>query len=225
MVRWGKITDMVGFGGLKEAITLSRILEGKSLARFGDGELNLVHGEDARLQVYSDDIRDELRYILSGQSPCLVGIPHVLGKRPNYWKEFLSEHSSHLNPRHQYVSSFISRPDECDVPPLPHIWKSRDVLLISGGGSFSRDHFSGAKSVDVIAAPARDAYTFIDYIENKVPADADLVILCLGPTATCLAHRLCVKGIQALDLGFSGAFIDGKAPSYAWTEDTWQKQG
>lgn len=205
---WKESQDLVGLSGLKESRTLAKILDGESLARFGDGELKLCHGEDSLTQVWSEAIQTELRDILE-DSPCHVGIPHTQGLRPDYWGKFLKTHSDYLNPDTEYGSAFISRPNEAGLDSkffrrMSKLWQGRDVTLITGGGSLSTDHLHTAKSVRVVDAPVRDAY--VDF--SRIEADSShLVILCLGATATILADRLTRKGVQAVDLGFVGKFL------------------
>jgi len=195
---------------MMEAFTLSKILEGNSLARFGDGELMLIHEKDAFKQDFDHALAIELRDIL-WNSDCLVGIPHPMGARPHYWDDFLRSHNEYFNFDRDYVSSFISRPDEAEPVRIGRIWKDRDVILVAGEGSLTKDHLKTAKSVKVIRAPKKNAYKKIDKLEEKIwraiEADTDLVILCAGATATCLAARLCKMGIQAVDLGYIGKWL------------------
>ncbi len=197
---------MVGYIGL-EVFTLSRILKGKSLSRFGDGELLLCHGEDARFQEHNDKLATELKRILRGDTPCLVGVPHAHGYRPEYWGPFLYNHRAYFDMRLPYVSAFISRRDEAPAVQLSTIWKDRDVVLVAGPGSLKPSHMRTANSVDLVMCPPKNAWDEIDRLEAGIPDDTDLAILCCGATATVLADRLCRKGIQAVDLGFAGKFM------------------
>ena len=88
------------------------------------------------------------------------------------------------------------------------VWSDRDVTLVAGGGSLSPHLMPEAKSVNLIECPQRDAYAVIDELEEQIPTDADLVVLCCGATATCLANRLDHKGVQAVDFGFIGKFMN-----------------
>ena len=205
---------MVGLSGLKESRTLAKILDGHSLARFGDGELKLCHGQDSLTQVWSPGIQTELRNILK-DSPCHVGIPHTQGLRSDYWKRFLKTHRTHLNPDAEYGSAFISRPDEAGLDKkffhrLTKLWQNRDVVLVTGGGSLTAAHLNLARHVSVLATPPEDAYAGVGRLESHCIAlcpREGLAILCLGATATVLADRLTRRGIQAVDLGYVGRFM------------------
>lgn len=139
-----------------------------------------------------------------------MGIPHAEGKRAGYWKKFLWEHSSYFGPV-PYASSFISRPDEADPVRINLIWKGRDVVLVGSGDSLTPEKLKGAKSVDFIECPKRNAFDRVDEIEFSIADGSDLVVLCCGATAVVLADRLCRRGIQAVDLGYSGKYHEGLA--------------
>ena len=58
------------------------------------------------------------------------------------------------------------------------------------------------------ACPRHGAYEKIDAMESDaVGLEPDIAILACGPTATCLAHRLAVRGIHAIDFGSGGSFL------------------
>jgi hypothetical protein len=66
---------------------------------------------------------------------------------------------------------------------------------------------TGAAHVDWILSPYRDAYDVIDSLVEQVQrANNHRVILCVGPTATCMAERLAEEGRHAIDLGHIGMF-------------------
>jgi glycosyltransferase family protein len=63
--------------------------------------------------------------------------------------------------------------------------------------------FNNVKSIQRILCPAESAFNHYDDIfaeATKLPKDK-LLILALGPTASCLADDLTRAGYQALDLG------------------------
>jgi hypothetical protein len=179
-----------------------------SLARFGDGEINILYGQDARYQECSEALAYELNHIMH-HAKCRVAGPHVLGPRAYYWLPFLRTHRTR---RWQY-SSFITRMDEApwiDTPEyrehLTSIWKDKDVVLVRGRGSLTADMLVGAKSVREVVGLTHNAYLMIDKLEEKI-GTPELAILCLGATATCLTNRLAQKGVHAVDLGYVGSFL------------------
>ena len=105
----------------------------------------------------------------------------------------------------------MSRPDEApwiDTAEYRRrvrtLWQGRDAVLVTGGGSLTPAHLTGARSVVTVAIPPRDAARDVGKIE--VP-DGDIVILCGGAAATILATRLARQGRWAVDLGFIGKFM------------------
>ena len=96
---------------LSEIATMTEVAQGTSLARFGDGELLIMAGKDAKHQKFDDNLALELREVLD-ESPCLIGVPHTRGIRSRYWAEFLQKHDQDITPNRWYGSAFVSRDDE-----------------------------------------------------------------------------------------------------------------
>jgi hypothetical protein len=201
---------------LNEFATVEALRQGKSIARFGDGEFKLCFGKKCVSQIADSNLQAELLSILSRQTNCLVGIPNINSDTPkkDFWQSYTSPKiTSLLNPEKQYASSFITRPDSAPWIDTPEYWESirslwlgKDVTLVYGSeNSLTPDALSGAKSVQVINVPAKNAYAKIDIIQEQI--SNNLVILCCGATATVLASRLCDQGKQAIDLGHVGMFL------------------
>lgn len=187
-----------------------------SIARFGDGELRLATGGAAISQDADQKLRRELREILQRYDGCMVGVPNF-EMTPNQatWSKYRDGPFAELFAQDCYGSSFITRPDNApwiDVPEywgrVAELWRDRDVCLIVGNDkSLSPAMLTGARSVSVINAPARNAYASVDTIEEQLGIWAGVVILCLGAAATVLAARLSRRGMHALDLGHIGMFM------------------
>lgn len=207
---------------LSEAKTIQLLRQGKSIARFGDGELNICFGYNSKLQGHSKELEVRLRQILKSDSDnCLVGIPNIAtntlpDKKRLFWKKYLdSKYSALYKADKEYASAFITRPDS--VPAINSeayynsvfsLWENKNVLLVEGQKSnFDRlDIFNVASSVSCYFAPDEDAFTDYTQILKRVTEIARtlgncVVIISLGPTATVLAYDLAEVGIQALDLG------------------------
>lgn len=206
---------------IEEFETIAAIQNGKSIARFGDGEIKLILGRDCVSQKHVPGISEELLHILKTPSDlCLTGIMNL--NRPTakmHWEKYKTPKMTvFYNPEKTYHSSFITRPDS-----LPHIstpeywsevvklWAGKRVLLVTGGRSSSLrpDTMPEAANVLHIIGPETHAYEHINRIEEEIKAahkDFDNVMICLGATATCLAWRLGNSGIHALDLGHIAMF-------------------
>ncbi len=205
---------------MTEHDTLEAAIAGKSLARYGDGELRLATGSDSASQrIKSDALRKELCDILKDPPPnCLVCIPNAKSKSPKERQWFHYTHAAYTalyRMDYEYGSAFITRPDS--APWIDQkaywdrcrdIWKGKRVCLVRGDNkSVTPALMTMAASIREIMVPSREAYSDIAKIESEIGQTDEVVILCVGATATCLAARLSRKGMHALDLGHLGMFM------------------
>jgi hypothetical protein len=213
---------------LSERNTLELAIAGKSIARYGDGELKLALGHDCISQKRDPDLAIALRSILvAGESKFAIAcIPNVYAKgtKPQ-WQEYGSPKYVELyNRGTAYGSSFITRPDSApwiDTPEywrrVADLWRGKDVLLVKGTERSLRESMlPEAASVRSIAAPRRDAWTFRAELFEEIGTHHGPVLLCLGPTATVMAWQLGARGVHGLDLGHIGMFMR-HAGAYRYT--------
>jgi len=161
----------------------------------------IMEGEDARRQPYRYELAEELEQILL-DSPCIVATPK--SHAGEYWAAFDETE----------WSSFVSRPDEAPWidredywDKVISLWRYREVILVRGRGSLEGWHLEEAKSVKELVCPDYDAWADIEEIEQWVlQRPSEIVIICLGATATVLSDRLTRKGRWAVDLGSIGNF-------------------
>jgi hypothetical protein len=204
---------------LSEDNTLEFALQGRSLARYGDGELRLALGGTASAQrTQHPKLKQELREILAEPQKVLVCIPNAKAPTPKAanWERYATGRYRELLQQPVYGSSFITRPDSAPWINRPEywnrmrqLWSGRKIILVVGTArSLTPDIVArDAKSVVTVHGPATEAYADIDRIELEILSQDGIAILCLGPTATVLAARLARKGRQALDLGHVGMFM------------------
>jgi hypothetical protein len=201
--------------------TLKEVLAGRSIARYGDGEFKIVRGLGCVSQVADRHLKEELANVLLSppSDPCLRAIPRLdpqLAKNKN-WSRYEGSYPQHLASNVTYYSAFISRPDSAPHIWTPEfyndvasLWRDEKVVLVSGTErSLTADFLTshGARHVHNIVCARRDAYADIDSIERSViKSGIKRAILCAGPMATCLAHRLAQQGVHAIDLGHIGMF-------------------
>lgn len=205
--------DVVG-----EWDTLRAVLSGKSIARFGDGEFNLVRGGNCVSQRAVPGIQLELRNILLSHDPrLLVAIPRIDERSPKNvnWTKCCSHYGDHLSRKKQYFSAFITRPDSAPwiatteyYELIESLWKGQDITMVYGSErSLSLDFppMQSAKSINVVKTDYAHTYHRIDEIERDIHlAGNERVLLMCGPTATCLAARLADDAFHAVDLGHIG---------------------
>lgn len=200
--------------------TIAAVLRGKSLARFGDGELKLIDGKGYFREPENEALGGELRRVL--QRPhrrCLVGIPTMDERGPKYdgWIRHRDRFAKLLRPdRVEYYSAFVTRPDSAPwinciefACLMEQLWSGKRVtVLCESGNSILKAVRLSARKVKHVGCPHREAYVQIDDMEKEiVAAKPEIALLSCGPTATCLANRLAVRGIHAVDIGSAGGYL------------------
>jgi hypothetical protein len=217
---------------LGEFATLQQVTAGRSISRFGDGEIRQADRVcDIKPQSGDAKLTARLRAILQDSGNCLVGIPniHDPGPKAQHWNTY--QVYAKLLADRPYASAFITRPDSApwintqeywDL--LQSLWLDREVTLVRGAQkSFTADvlYAAGAKSVREIIGPPQHAWAIYDQLLNEI-GTPERALLCLGPTATVMAVDLCAKGVHAIDLGHAGMFwkkhITGR-PMWVTPED------
>lgn len=212
------------------AETLRAIREQRcSLSRFGDGEFDLICGNGLKFQKYDAQLAEKMKNILqqtSESDPCKVAIPRVFcslkGMTRNskrFWSLYLWENQEKihrlLNPSYFYYDAqitriYVNRKNKKDsqryFQQWKRLWAGEDILVVEGVSSrfgAGNDLFAGAKSVQRILCPARDAFDrYGEILETAATFGKEkLVLLVLGPTATALAYDLSRRGIWAIDSG------------------------
>lgn len=208
--------------------SLRKLLETKkSIARFGDGELDLILGRQLKFQKLDKKLSERLEEILKSKTDkCFIGIPDALVAFENlteesekFWiKNMYRTRASwlkYLNNDITYCTANITRlyirykdKSKCGeyFDLLKKIWENREIVICEGEKTrfgVGNDLLNKCKSVERIICPAEDAFDRYDEIlENIRKQKQDkLYIIALGPTATVLAYDLAQEGYQALDIG------------------------
>jgi hypothetical protein len=198
-----------------EEETLRMVSEGRSLARYGDGEFKLCHGGSIKSQPYESHLGKRLREILRASGDCLVGIPNLHRPTKPFWDQFRSERfTALLDSKRDYASAFVSRPDSAPWIHTPaywkqveDLWRDRDVTLVRGSGkSLTAALLTSARSVNEIMCARQNAWADREALLEKIGRPAR-VLLCCGPTATVLAVELAAMGVHAVDIGHIGMWF------------------
>jgi hypothetical protein len=205
---------------IDEFKTINAVLTGKSLARFGDGELKLMDGGGYPREPGCAELGAELLKVLQDpDSNCLVGIPTMSPAGPKYdnWLRHSERFAKILRPEQvRYYSAFVTRPDSAPwinvakfAAKVETIWKDKRVVVLSEPeNKIVKAVRLSAKRMKKIPCPSREAYATIDRLEDEiVKAKPEAAILSCGPTATCLANRLASRGIHAIDIGSAGGYL------------------
>ena len=222
------------FNGLNvssEQDTLNEIIfNNKRIARFGDGEFNLLFGYDITFQKKNDSLSKKLIEVLnSNEKNLLIGInlksnfgeiERFSNASKNFYLQWININKFKirkiLNLTKRYYSSLITRfyiefKDKSNIKDyialLKKIWEKRDILIIEGEYSrigVGNNLFNNTNSIKRIICPSINAFDDYDKIYNeiiKINNKEILILLSLGPTATILAYNLNKLGYQAVDIG------------------------
>jgi hypothetical protein len=204
-----------------EFATVRHLLKGKSIARFGDGELKILDGVGYGREPVNGALTAELRMLVAApDKDCLIGIPTMGKKDPKYenWLRHRDRFCRYFDreDERQYWSAFITRPDSAadDLESREYcglvakLWIGRRAVVVSEPTSKLLACLRLTNEPIYIECPSHKAYAEIDRFEDEIcKASPAVALLSCGPTATCLANRLAARGIQALDLGSVGGLL------------------
>ncbi|MCX4313390.1 MAG: GT-D fold domain-containing glycosyltransferase [Clostridia bacterium] len=216
---------------LSDDETLDRILAtGCSVARFGDGEMNIMRGVGIKFQKADDRLKERLLQIaaVGSNENVLVCVPNIFDKEhidtmtheaKKWWKNYLRCTRGYWHKLFRgdifgdtNISRFYMESKNKDragyVSRLKSLWADKRLLIVEGMKSrlgMGNDLFADTQSIKRILCPSSDAFGMYDKILNNVNAqigtgDFDMMICALGPTATVLCSDTADK-IQSLDLG------------------------
>lgn len=204
---------------LTEFETLEAAHAGKSIARFGDGELKLATGRSAKSQMADPMLERRLKEILAAPAgPCLVCLPLANPRSPKFkfWLEYDRANFTKLYRKDGvYGSAFITRPDSApwiDTDAywnrVTDLWRGRDVVLVRGSTkSFTAGELKEATSVEEIVALRQHAFVDYEALFRRLMIEKRRVLICLGATASVLSYFLGREGVHALDLGHIGMMM------------------
>lgn len=199
-----------------------------SLARYGDGELNIIMGGDIHFQKYNEKLAKRLKELLCDKNAkIMIGIPLAINSTSGYkkeakdfwnmnmstgrmhWIKFCHKKSCYLNA--SITRCYIDYEDKKKsvrwFEKFLGIWNDLNILIVEGGSSklgVNNSLFSNAKSIRRIICPSENAFEAYDEIletTKKIDDKVDLILVSLGPTATLLAHDLDELGYRCIDIG------------------------
>lgn len=201
-----------------------------SIARYGDGEFDIIFGRTEGFQRRDLLLSSRLKAILKKNHEsdrflvalpdCFADLSQFIPEAQIHWQLRLNKERWRwyrlLDRRYPYYHAQISRfyHDWADksqssrwAEMLKRIWEKRSVLVVEGEKTrmgVGNDLFDSAASIRRILCPAENAFDHYDNILNTVCQYAtpdDLILMALGPTATVLAYDLFYRGYQAVDIG------------------------
>ena len=199
----------------------------KSMARFGDGELNLMLGESNKKKKASPQLSNRLTEVFNAtDNGFCVAILYAL----YHSKENLTDISKHFW-RYQGVKFRRAMEDFIDYDKIygaaemtlaysyfknynyqvyfdkmRQIWDKKDIVIVCGKTVFDKietNIFDNATSIEYVHTPPIDAFEQYDSILNEClqkDISKSFILIC-GPTAKVLAYDLMKNNRRALDLG------------------------
>ncbi|MDE6603088.1 MAG: GT-D fold domain-containing protein [Lachnospiraceae bacterium] len=201
----------------------------KCLARFGDGEFELMCGRRrAAFQDVDEKLGQRLREALSSENEnLLIAIANNYGKLDKYTdedaeairsymsKKVRKEHMKLLDSERQYYDAYLSRPYIIyrnkknagkRFDNIRKIWDGQDVLIVEGEYTrfgVGNDLLDNAAVVSRVLAPGKNAFSRYKEIVDEVRKQGrnKLILAVLGPTATVLAYDLAEEGYWVIDIG------------------------
>lgn len=204
-------------------------LEHVSLARFGDGEFELIQMRNrSRFQTADTEFAGRLKEVLQTENEMvLIAIADNYGSLEKYTesaadaiRQYLtpsvrSEHMELLDLSRTYYDAYLSRPyimykDKKGAGErfriLKQIWDGQDILIVEGKNARSgvgNDLFQNTRTIQRILAPDKNAYASYRELYEKVCAYGKdkLILISLGAAATVLAYDLGAAGYWAVDIG------------------------
>lgn len=198
-----------------------------SLARFGDGEFDLLAGKDIPYQKQNERLIEDMKEIIARQSDedFVVCMPDVFKRQERYTEYCRNFWNNHIEKYEQlyrdlsgiewFGSTFFSRPyidmedkTKCGeyFEELKSLWQDREILIVEGATSragVGNDLFEGASLIERIVCPSHDAYDNIEEIEAAIRrfGHGKLILLMLGPTAKVIAYHLSKEKMWVVDIG------------------------
>ena len=222
----------------------------KSLARFGDGEMLIINGENIPFQQYDERLAERLREILlNNNDKLMVGI--------NYWyfypvydpcandisrkfalfdmPQFRKDLMKHIDVSTNYCDAGftgirVEKNEQNDniFRQIRTIWENSKVLVVGcreARVKMKFDLFDNAAQENWIYVPNKNAFNEYDKILTQIkkyPKDT-IIILMAGPTSKVLAYDLTQIGYRALDLGHIAKSYDYYMCEVTITDDIERK--
>lgn len=210
--------------------TVDKVLNGKSLIRFGDGEFGIYRGSDIHYQPWSETLKKEFEAIKSDfestgdNSPYLLAVPKKyiqcsgieLGRKRvlvSSWAESRLFFKNNFRHYLWYGDAFIFEKKNRSV--YSRIWNcpedKRTIIFVHNNETYA-DYFRQTynRTVIYIPCPAYDAFSETDRIlsdilravnDRKFHKTDVQIVLSAGPAGKVIAHRLSKDGFHCIDAG------------------------
>ncbi len=206
-----------------------------SLARFGDGEFQLMAGHSIPFQKYSKKLQQRMLEVFNSNLGKLkIAIVRAMwfdksnlsDINKNFWRRygpaFRKQIIPYINMKKTYYAAemtlaytyFKEYDTDNYFKKIRKIWNNKDIVIVCGKSVFDNienNIFDNAKSVDYIYTKATNAFDEYDDLLSQIKKQNKnkIIIAICGPTAKVLVYDLTKAGYWALDMGHI-------AKSYDW---------
>lgn len=204
--------------------TIFEIESGRSISRFGDGEMRLLTAVgDIGFQKPTNDMAESLQMIIDSDSKdVLVCLPNLSmdGMKLSAkitWASLLSDLGAIYNyfpENKEYGNAFISRPYIDYNSPKLNVFEwfktyieGKSILVVNGYNNnlHNSDLLGLAKNITRMSIPNRNSFCIKEQVSQKIKGlcienKYDLVLLSCGPLASYLAYYHSCD-VQCLDVG------------------------
>lgn len=220
--------------------TMEELHKGKSIARWGDGEIRLMLQPEFELsfQKPNPELALELKRILESYDSIfnhtLLAFPTIFVSR--LWMGIWAEVWHSLGPilarsTSKWANTHISRPlffqkhGQAAVDAWRSLWDGKNVCVIAGKNSrfaLLPELFDNASDIRLVESLPRNAYEEFTELKKRVieAPKADIYLTALGPTGTILSTFLSSQAgghLHTIDVGhlassYAAAFTGGEFP-------------
>lgn len=206
-----------------------------SVARFGDGEFQLMFGNSIPFQKHSKKLQQRMIEVFnSNVSNLQIAIVRAMwfdksnlsDINKNFWRRygpsFRRQILPYIDMKKTYYAAemtlaytyFKDYDIDTYFEKIRKIWNKKDIVIVCGKSVFDNienNIFDNAKSIDFVYTKPTDAFDEYDNLLSKIKKQNKnkIIIAICGPTAKILVYDLTKIGYWALDMGHV-------AKSYDW---------
>lgn len=229
------IAFLFSFCGSKKKIyspeeTVEKIIEGKSLIRFGDGEFGIFHDKDIHYQKWSPQLKEAFARIkedfenFGEDCPYLLAVPQKFMKVSGFqllkkrvyvacWAQARYDFQQNYRKDRVYGDAFLFEKNNREI--YSEIWK-RDacppnVIFVHNNEKYARFFAETYQKNTVhVACPSKNAFEQLDEMEKEILTviekndwtnkDVTLAVSA-GPAGKVLVYKFSKLGYQCVDAG------------------------
>ena len=208
--------------------TLDELLyHGKSLVRFGDGDIVTICGRKVAWQDKDPELGERIARILHFDRDDLLvtvsdifdGLSLYTPKSQRFWKNhllmFRRIYKKYCTTERKYGNTFVSRmyynfadKSLCAgwIDKFRKVWEGKEIVVVEGTGTHNgvgNDLLDNVKGLKRIICPSANAWFVYDQILEACMefGTEKMFLVSLGSTAKVLADDLVRRGYRVLDIG------------------------